>query len=64
MSHEIRTPMNSILGFTQLLKETKLSDKQFEYINVIENSGKQLLNVIEIYWKFQNMKSIKLKLKK
>ncbi len=47
MSHEIRTPMNSILGFTQVLKETKLSDKQFEYINVIENSGKHLLNVID-----------------
>ncbi len=47
MSHEIRTPMNGILGFTELLKEPKLSDKeQQEYINIIEKSGKRMLNII------------------
>ena len=47
MSHEIRTPMNSILGFSDLLKESKLtSDKQQQYIEVIEHSGKRMLNII------------------
>ncbi|MDO9137989.1 MAG: ATP-binding protein, partial [Lutibacter sp.] len=47
MSHEIRTPMNSILGFSDLLKESKLSsEKQDQYIAVIEHSGKRMLNII------------------
>lgn len=47
MSHEIRTPMNGILGFTELLKEPKLSgEEQQEYIKIIEKSGKRMLNII------------------
>ena len=47
MSHEIRTPMNSILGFSDLLKESKLTvEKQHKYIDVIEHSGKRMLNII------------------
>ena len=47
MSHEIRTPMNSILGFSDLLKESKhTNDKQLQYIDVIEHSGKRMLNII------------------
>lgn len=47
MSHEIRTPMNSILGFSDLLKDSKLtSEKQLRYIGVIEQSGKRMLNII------------------
>lgn len=47
MSHEIRTPMNGILGFTELLKVPHLTDEeQQEYINIIEKSGKRMLNII------------------
>ena len=47
LSHEIRTPMNGILGFSGLLKNSKLrGDKQQEYINIIEESGKRMLNII------------------
>jgi hypothetical protein len=47
MSHEIRTPMNGILGFTELLKEPKLTDKeQQEYIQIIEKSGMRMLHII------------------
>jgi PAS domain S-box-containing protein len=48
MSHEIRTPMNGILGFTELLKEAKLTGaQQQEYIRVIEKSGSRMLNIID-----------------
>ena len=39
--------MNGILGFAELLKEPNLSgSKQQEYINIIEESGERMLNVI------------------
>jgi signal transduction histidine kinase/CheY-like chemotaxis protein len=48
MSHEIRTPMNGIMGFTELLKEAKLTGaQQQEYIRVIEKSGSRMLNIID-----------------
>src|SRR5665648_58494 len=47
MSHEIRTPMNGILGFAGLLKEPMLSgEEQLEYIDIIEQSGNRMLNII------------------
>jgi len=46
MSHEIRTPLNGILGFTQLLKKTKLSDEQSQFINIIDNSSENLLVIV------------------
>ena len=47
MSHEIRTPMNGILGFASLLKERSLSgEEQQKYIDIIESSGKRMLNII------------------
>ncbi|NOY51488.1 MAG: PAS domain S-box protein [Chlorobi bacterium] len=48
MSHEIRTPMNAILGFAQLLNNKDLSfDEMMSYIRVINNSGNQLLTIID-----------------
>ena len=47
MSHEIRTPMNGILGFAELLKEPHLEEsEQKQFIEVIERSGKRMLNII------------------
>lgn len=47
MSHEIRTPMNGILGFAELLRDTKLTgEDQQEYIGIIELSGHRMLNII------------------
>lgn len=46
MSHEIRTPMNGIFGFTRLLKELNLKGEPNEYINIIEQSGVRMLNLI------------------
>ena len=46
MSHEIRTPMNGIIGFTELLKATETSEEQQEFINIIEKSSQNLLDII------------------
>ena len=47
MSHEIRTPMNAILGFSSLLNEEELGADQREmYIELIQSSGNNLLNLI------------------
>lgn len=46
MSHEIRTPMNAILGFTNLLRRTQLSEEQREYIQNIHSAGENLLALV------------------
>lgn len=46
MSHEIRTPMNAIMGFCEMLNEEDLTDVQHKYVNIIHNSSKSLLGLI------------------
>ncbi|MEE1899470.1 ATP-binding protein [Flavobacterium rakeshii] len=46
MSHEIRTPMNAIIGFTDLLARTDLSDKQREFVTNVQTAGDNLLLII------------------
>ena len=47
MSHEIRTPMNSILGFSDLLMNESLStDQKEKYHQIVNSSGKRLMNLI------------------
>ena len=46
MSHEIRTPMNGVLGMTELLNDTSLSEEQRRYVKTIVSSGQVLLSII------------------
>jgi len=46
MSHEIRTPLNGIVGFTELLKDTGLGEEQAEFVEIIEKSSENLLEII------------------
>jgi signal transduction histidine kinase len=48
ISHEVRTPMNAVIGFASFLKETNLDHKTLiEYSDIIINSSRQLLAIIE-----------------
>lgn len=46
MSHEIRTPLNGVIGFTELLGNTPLSDQQRRYVSTAFNSANALLELI------------------
>jgi PAS domain S-box-containing protein len=64
MSHEIRTPMNGILGFTELLKEPKLTGKEKdEYIKIIQKSGQRMLSTISDLIEISKIESGSLELK-
>ena len=45
-SHELRTPLNSILGFTQLLQMSELSDEDRDGVERILGAGRHLLALI------------------
>ncbi|KAB1154985.1 response regulator [Flavobacterium luteum] len=48
VSHEIRTPMNAIIGFSDLLNDSTLSkNDKSEYLQIIRNSGSNLVSIIE-----------------
>ena len=50
MNHELRTPMNAILGFSELIQHKSFGaqvDKYAEYAEIIHNSGRHLLSLID-----------------
>ncbi|MDO7174004.1 ATP-binding protein [Mariniflexile sp. AS56] len=46
MSHEIRTPLHAIIGFIELLKDEELNDTNKEYVDLMDKSSSNLLNLV------------------
>jgi signal transduction histidine kinase len=62
MSHELRTPMNGVLGCTQLLKDTSLTDQQRQLIETMHRSAEALLTLVNDILDFSKIEAGKMTL--
>jgi len=63
MSHEIRTPLNAVLGFSDLLRESELTEEQRSRVDIICTAGESLLSLIDDILDFSKIEAGQLSLR-
>jgi len=62
ISHEVRTPISAVLGMTELLMDTALSNEQVSFVKIVNESAQSLLTIINDILDFSKMEAGRLEL--
>jgi signal transduction histidine kinase/CheY-like chemotaxis protein len=60
LSHEIRNPMNVIIGMTNSLQRTELSEEQLKYVRSLKISSNSLMNMLNDVLDFSKIEANKM----